>query len=107
MVVRLPVVLVSVVLSFLAGLGAYRRLVPEAHAQSAALASTIYVPSDGLAFRSFDGRVIARMTYDSHGGAFELYDEHEQPAMRVRGDALAHPASTGRSAARGSVDLGF
>lgn len=105
--VRMPIAVVSVVLAFAGGLASYRWLVPEARAQAAPLASTVYVPSDGLAFRSFDGRIVARLSYDSHGGAFELYDEHEQPAMRVRGDALARPPSTNPPPKKKDWDLGF
>jgi hypothetical protein len=106
--VRLPMVVASVLVAFTGGLASSRWLVPEAHAQAMPLASTVYVPSDGLAFRRFDGRIVARLSYDSSGGAFELYDEHEQPATRVRGDALARPGSTSRPPSkRDPLDLGF
>jgi hypothetical protein len=70
MFVRSPVAVASVVLAFTAGLASARWLVPDAHAQAVPLASTVYVPSDGLAFRRFDGRIVARLSYDAHGGAF-------------------------------------
>jgi len=106
--VRLPVAVASLVVAFTAGLASSRWLVPDAHAQAVPLASTVYVPSDGLAFRRFDGRIVARLSYDSHGGAFELYDEQEQPATRVRGEALARPSTTSRPRANPrDLDLGF
>ncbi len=114
---RLPFVLVAVAAAFAAGLGS-SYWVRDAHAQAAPFAASVYVPSDGLAFRTFDGRVVARLSYDPHGGVFEVYDEHEQPAARIRGDALGHGAAAARPsqgspvegahapAASGS-DLGF
>jgi hypothetical protein len=105
--VRLPTAVASIALAFAAGLASYRWLVSDAHAHAAPLASTVYVPSDGLAFRSFDGRVVARLTYDAHGGAFELYDEHEQPAARMAGDGLARSASPRPATAKAALDLGF
>ena len=104
---RLPVALASVALAFTGGLASARWLIPDAHAQAMPLASTVYVPSDGLAFRSFDGRIVARLSYDSEGGSFELYDQHEQPAARVRGGTLARPAATSRPPRRDEPDLGF
>lgn len=86
--VRLPLVAAAVTFAFAAGALASRVAVRDAHAQSAPFAATVYVPSDGIAFRAFDGRLVARLGYDAHGGTFELYDEHEQLAGRVRGDAL-------------------
>jgi hypothetical protein len=55
--------------------------VARAQAQSQPLGATIYVPSDGLVFRTFDGRVVAKLAYDAHGGTFQLYDEREQPLL--------------------------
>jgi hypothetical protein len=91
---RLPFVLLAVGAAFVTGLvSSSAHWCPwaarEAHAQSAPFAASVYVPSDGLAFRAFNGRVVARLAYDDHGGFFELYDEHEQPSARLRGDSLA------------------
>jgi hypothetical protein len=88
MVVRFPFVVAASVGVFAAGLAA-SRLIGVAHAQAAPFAATIYVPSDGIAFRTFDGRVVARLSYDAHGGMLDLYDEREQPATRVRADGGA------------------
>lgn len=87
--VRLPVAALVLALAFGGGLAS--SLVRDAHAQAAPFAATIYVPSDGIAFRTFDGRVVARLSHDAHGGVFELYDEHEQPAVRVRGEPGTRP----------------
>jgi hypothetical protein len=56
------------------------------HAQSSPLASTIYVPADGLVFRTFDGHVIARLSHDARGGALEVFDDQEHPFMTLRND---------------------
>jgi hypothetical protein len=101
---RLPFVLLSVGIAFVIGLiASSTRWCPwsirEAHAQASPFAASVYVPSDGLAFRTFDGRLVAKLSYDEHGGVLELYDEHEQP--RRRSDALppAAPSVTAVAAA--------
>jgi hypothetical protein len=87
---RLPSTLITpaIIAAFACGLLSSRFPVREAHAQSSYLASTVYVPSDGLAFRAFDGRVVAKLSYDTHGGVFEIYDEHEHLAASVRGGGV-------------------
>jgi hypothetical protein len=66
----------------------------EAKAQKSATVSAVYVPSDGLAFRTLDGRLIAKLAYDTRGGFFEVYDEHEKLAGSLRGAGVsaARPA---------------
>jgi len=96
----LPVV---VVCAFAGGLVSSKLLEREAKAQSAPFAATVYVPADGLAFRTFDGRVVARLSYGAHGGVFELYDDREQPVTSPRPDAtpaaaVPAPAATERPA---------
>jgi hypothetical protein len=109
----LPVVASALFGAFLCGLLASRLLVPEAHAQSSALASTIYVPSDGLVFRTFDGHVIAKLSHDSRGGVLELFDEHEHPSAAIRSDGLGSPTTAATPAAASPdtrpvrKDLGF
>lgn len=116
MVVRFPLVLAVGITAFAAGALASRAQVPEAHAQAAPFAASIYVPSDGLAFRTFDGRVVARLSYDAHGGMLDLYDEHELPVTHVRTDgaarasipaALPAPAATPGPVRPQRDDLGF
>jgi hypothetical protein len=113
MSVRLPIAITALVATFAAGIVASQLWVRDARAQAAPFAATIYVPSDGLAFRTFDGRVVARLSHDAHGGVFELYDEHEQAVAHVRADAFSRgpgaaplppPAVTSRSK---DPDLGF
>jgi hypothetical protein len=82
MMIRIPVALLLVV-AFIVGLAASRWLEREARAQPSA-SSTVYVPAEGLAFRSFDGRIVARLSYDSHGGMFEIYDGHQMPSAMLR-----------------------
>jgi hypothetical protein len=79
---RLPLVLVAAALVFAGGVLSSGLFLRDARAQTAPFAATLYVPSDGIAFRSFEGRVVARLSYDAHGGVIELYDEHEQPSAR-------------------------
>ncbi len=79
--------------AFAGGVVSARLCEPSARAQQASHASTIYVPSGGLAFRTFDGHVVATLSYDEHGGVLELYDEHEKPASRIRGNQLSSHAS--------------
>ena len=109
----LPLTVPVILSAFACGLLVSRASPREAHAQSNALASTIYVPSDGLAFRTFDGHVIAKLSYDSHGGILEVFDEHERTATALRADALGAtrasvtPASAPASTGGGRPDLGF
>jgi len=98
--------------AFAGGLLASKALEREARAQSAPFASTIYVPSDGLAFRNFEGRMVARLSYDSHGGTVEVFDEHERLAARMRPDRGATstpPSGLSNPSKRtlGEPDLGF
>lgn len=62
----------ALAVAFAAGVLASQLGVRDARAQAAPLAATIYVPSDGLAFRTFEGRVVARLSYDAHGAVFDL-----------------------------------
>jgi hypothetical protein len=95
---RFHSLLLVVAVAFLTGVTCSQLFVRDAHAQASPLASTIYVPSDGIAFRSFGGHVVARLSYDAHGGIFELYDEREQITSRFRGEPSgrnpAFPAAT-------------
>jgi len=110
---RLPIAVTALVATFAAGIAVSQLWVHEAHAQTNPFAATIYVPTDGLAFRTFDGRVVARLSHDAHGGVFELYDERELPVTRVRAESFARvppgsvasPVATRRP--NGDPDLGF
>ena len=83
MKVRLPVALLVLVAAFAGGMVASRLGEREAKAQAAAGAA-VYVPPEGLSFRSPDGRLIARLAYDSRGGFFEVYDRRERPSASLR-----------------------
>jgi hypothetical protein len=102
----------AVIVAFACGLLASRFPVREAHAQSSYLASTVYVPSDGLAFRAFDGHVVAKLSYDARGGVLEIYDEHERVAASVRGGSVApvvreEPQRAAQATKPLREDLGF
>ncbi len=111
MLSRFPLVVFTLLLVFVAGFASSRFLERNAHAQTAPFASTVYVPADGLAFRTFEGRVIARLSYDRRGGTFDLYDGDEHPSSTVREGALlaAPPPPRGptSSAKANAIDLGF
>jgi hypothetical protein len=83
----LPLAVPVAVVAFVAGLCASG----TSHAQSNPFASTIYVPADGLVFRTFDGHVIAKLSHDAHGGALEVFDEHERPFATWRNDGKPGP----------------
>jgi hypothetical protein len=87
----------------------------EAKAQKSATTSAVFVPSDGLAFRTLDGRLIAKLAYDGRGGFLEVYDELGRPAASLRRagvSAATAPASAPAPAANASnaaveLDLGY
>ena len=87
MKVRLPVALLVLVGAFAGGMVASRIGEREAKAQAAGAA--VYVPPEGLSFRSPDGRLIARLAYDSRGGFFEVYDRRERPSASLRSGFVA------------------
>ncbi len=91
--VRLPFAILALAVAFAGGIGTSHLIEREARAQSAQSAS-VYVPSEGLAFRGVDGRLIARLSYDSRGGAFEVYDNHERPAGALRPAVASEPPRT-------------
>jgi hypothetical protein len=105
----------AIAAAFACGLLASRVLEKDARAQRAAMSSAVFVPADGVAFRTLDGRVIARLAYDAKGGYFELYDEHERPAASMRGNGIAVaraappsvPTATQAQASTGVPDLGY
>jgi hypothetical protein len=64
----------------------------DARAQPAASVSTVYVPPEGMVFRTLDGHPIARMTRDANGAVFELYDGDDQPMTRLGANPPVFPA---------------
>jgi hypothetical protein len=108
---RTPSVALIALTAFACGITASQLFIREARAQTVPFAASIYVPSDGLAFRSFDGHVVARLSYGPRGGVFEVYDEREQVASRMRGEpfgqdrvALPGSAPTSTAAAKRPAD---
>jgi hypothetical protein len=81
---RAPLLILAVVAAFLGGLVSSRLFERDAYAQKPAFSSTFYVPRDGLAFRTLEGRVIAKLSYDERGGTFELYDGLGRPSTSFR-----------------------
>jgi hypothetical protein len=92
---RYPHVVLTLLVAFAGGFVSSRLLERSAHALTAPGASTAYVPSDGLAFRTFDGRIVARLSYNARGGIFDVYDGQEHPAISVRADMLV-PSAVGK-----------
>jgi hypothetical protein len=98
--VRLPFAFLALGAAFGAGLLSSRLVEHEARAQSRQQTAAVFVPAEGLAFRALDGRVIARLSYDGHGGDFEVYDQHERPSVALR---PGFAAETSRPAAAAPV----
>jgi hypothetical protein len=85
---RTPPFLVATIAALATGI-AFQHLSPrDAHAQAISSLATIYVPSDGLVFRTFDGKPIARLSHDGHGGVLELYDDRQEGILRFSSGAL-------------------
>jgi hypothetical protein len=83
MQVRLPFAIVALFAAFGGGAASSHLIEREARAQSAQMAA-VYVPAEGLAFRALDGHIVARLSYDGRGGAFEVFDSRERPAGALR-----------------------
>jgi len=61
----------------------------EARAEAGATISTVYVPPDGVVFRTLDGHPVARLSRAAAGGVLELYDIEDQPTGRYGAAAPA------------------
>ena len=95
MQVRLPIAVLALAVAFGAGLASSRLGGIEREARAQAAGAAVYVPPEGLSFRSPDGRLIARLAYDSRGGFFEVYDRREHPSAALRPGFIADaPART-------------
>jgi hypothetical protein len=55
----------------------------DAHGGSGSATATVYVPADGLVFRSLDGRPLGRLSRDANGAVLELYDDREHVTARL------------------------
>jgi hypothetical protein len=95
----------AVTVAFALGALSSQFFVRDARAQALPFAATIYVPSDGIAFRSFDGHVVARLSYDTHGGIFDVYNEREQPGARLRADSIGRSSPLARPDASSKAPL--
>ncbi len=73
----------TVCAAFVGGI-AFEHFGRNANAQSAGI-SSLYVPPGGLVFRAMDGKPLARISQDSHGGALELYDDRREVSARFHG----------------------
>ncbi len=99
--------LLAVVAAFAGGVLSPRLLERTAHAEQPA-GSTVYVPSEGLTFRTFDGRVVAKLSYDAHGGVFDVYRESSEVSERRESVILPRKAPATLVLSRAEpVDLGF
>jgi hypothetical protein len=77
----------------------------EARAQNSSATSVILVPPGGLIFRgAADGKPIARLSRDAHGGFLELYDSKQQPALRVPAAAMEPACSPDNTYVDGPED---
>jgi len=56
-------------------------------ARADASAITVPVPSQGVVFRTPEGRIVARLRSEASGGVFELFDARGQAAVRLRATA--------------------
>ena|ERR1700730_14366102 len=78
------------VVTFAAGALSQRLWLRDARAQATSAASTIFVPWEGLVFRTPDGRAIARLSRDANGGVLELYDDHHSARFGAGAIGLSH-----------------
>lgn len=101
--------LFAVAAAFAGGLLSPRLFERAAHAEPSNASTTVYVPSEGLTFRTFDGRVVAKLSYDERGGIFDVYRDAGQPSARSQSAPLSHraPSTAIASSPRQPVDLGF
>ena len=84
--------LIAGLATFAAGAVSHRLLLRDARAQ-ASPPSTIYVPWEGLVFRTPDGRAIARLSRDANGGVLELYDDRHAARFGAGAMGLSHPGA--------------
>jgi hypothetical protein len=75
---------VALLVTFVGGAFASHWVEGQAHARPSGQPASVLVPPDGLAFRTIDGRIIARLSYDSRGGVFEVFDNSEHATSAVR-----------------------
>jgi hypothetical protein len=81
---RLVLCSVALLMTFLGGAVTSRFVEGQAQAKSAPQPASVFVPPEGVAFRTIDGRIIARISYDTRGGFLEVYDNNERPSGALR-----------------------
>jgi hypothetical protein len=79
-------------------------LLRPSHAGADPSTASIVVPRGGLAFRTPEGKVLARLSSDTEGGVLELYDAHEQPTAAWRGGASVARGAAGPEWTPGGLD---
>jgi hypothetical protein len=89
MQVRVPFAILALSAAFGVGAASSHLTERDARAQSALQTASVYVPAEGLAFRALDGHIVARLSYDARGGAFEVYDSREHPSAALRPGPVA------------------
>jgi hypothetical protein len=87
--------LVAILAALAGGVVSHHLWPRAAHADVTSSTSAIYVPWEGLVFRTPDGKAIARLSRDAHGGLLELYNDRQEEAARLSGGAISasHPAA--------------
>ncbi|MGH7439755.1 MAG: hypothetical protein ACRENE_29035 [Polyangiaceae bacterium] len=88
---RLPLVLSVGVACFAAGFVSSHLFERSAGAASATVTPGVYVPPEGLVFRTYDGHIVARLGYDFRGGHFDVYDRNERPVAQLKADGNVDP----------------
>ena len=86
--VRALAMLAALLLGAVIGRWAWPR---DARAQPASSPATVYVPAEGMMFRTLDGHPIARLARDANGAVIELYDGDDQPMTRLGASPLLFP----------------
>jgi hypothetical protein len=59
------------------------RTTSVARADPALPGSTVYIPAEGLSFRTIDGHLVAKLSRNTNGGVFELFDDKEGAIVRL------------------------
>ena len=54
-----------------------------ARADTVPVGSTVYIPAEGLSFRTIDGHLVAKLSRNASGGVFELVDDKEAGIVRL------------------------
>jgi hypothetical protein len=77
-----PAFFVAMAVAFVGG-WVLARTPSVARADSVPLGSTVYIPAGGLFFRTVDGHLVAKLSRNTNGGVFELFDDNEAAIVRL------------------------